>query len=210
MQKTKPCLNCEKTIIKPQNESLKNWETRHKYCSKSCSAIHRLPGKKTIFTKERHYVPPTAIKKGQQLSPTTQFKKGIIPWAATHRELMPPPWNKGKRFEAVTGPKHHNWKNGISKLTEKIRKLPEMQNWKMEIFKRDNYTCQKCFRFRKAGDRVEIQAHHIKQFSLILKEEKIQSVESSLKCNLLWDINNGVTLCKECHKKEDKLIKNQY
>lgn len=33
---TKKCLQCNKEFEKPYNESLINWNTRHKYCSKEC------------------------------------------------------------------------------------------------------------------------------------------------------------------------------
>jgi hypothetical protein len=97
MQYTKPCLQCGQTIIKPQNESREAWEKRHKFCSRSCSAIYRQPGKLNEFTKERHFVPVSAYKKGQHASPGTEFKKGIIPWSKLHPEKMPTPWNKGTK-----------------------------------------------------------------------------------------------------------------
>jgi hypothetical protein len=33
---TKKCLFCGTEFSKPQNESRKNWETRHKFCSREC------------------------------------------------------------------------------------------------------------------------------------------------------------------------------
>lgn len=77
---TKQCLLCGKTIIKPQNESQKNWETRHKYCSKSCLGNYRSRfegfGKKTQFQAGQKAINP--IKKGQHLSPRTQFKRDDV------------------------------------------------------------------------------------------------------------------------------------
>ena len=78
MDKIKPCLQCGKTIKKPQNESLKNWLNRHKYCSKICL------GKSFVHLKEHRFKIGhkfgKRIKKGQHLSPKTQFKKGAVPW----------------------------------------------------------------------------------------------------------------------------------
>lgn len=52
--------------------------------------------------------------------------------------------------------------------------------WRSTVFERDDYTCQKCG--KHGGD---LQAHHIENFRDNL--------------NLRYDINNGVTLCKQCH-----------
>lgn len=90
----------------------------------------------------------------------------------------------------------HNWKGGITSLNQIIRTSGEYKEWRLQIFGRDNFTCQKC------GARgVYLEAHHIKGFSKILKEYKIITFESALQCFELWNLNNGVTLCEECHKK---------
>ncbi len=53
--------------------------------------------------------------------------------------------------------------------------------WKDEVFKRDNFTCQKC------GTDKKIIAHHHVPWN--------ESIE------LRFDINNGQTLCRTCHMK---------
>ena len=93
-----------------------------------------------------------------------------------------PSWNKGKKFPQISGNKHHNWKGGCSSINEKLRKSIEYQQWREAVFKRDKFTCQKCF---KIGGKLH--AHHKKSFS---------------KYPLFrFDINNGITLCKLCHLK---------
>ena len=59
--------------------------------------------------------------------------------------------------------------------------------WRKKVFIRDNYICQKC------GDKRYIEAHHIKLWSKYPK--------------LRYKVNNGITLCKCCHKKEHKKCK---
>lgn len=196
--KTKPCLNCRKIIIKQQNESLKDWENRHKYCSRRCCRLGKDPWNKNLRTG---LVPRTAIKKGQHLSSKTQFKKNMVPWNKNTKGLMAIPWNKGIRH-SVFGNKHWNWQGGKSKLSTSIRNLPEMKNWTRNIFKRDGFTCGKC---EQVGG--TLHAHHIISFSLILKKYAISTIKQSLDCRELWRLSNGKTLCIKCHKKTKSYLR---
>lgn len=99
--------------------------------------------------------------------------------------------SKGK----FSGDKHWNWKGGISVLITNIKNCDKYSEWRTQIFGRDNFTCQHC------GNRGSwLNAHHIKKFSLILEEHNITSVEEALNCESLWNIDNGITYCKNCHK----------
>jgi len=101
-----------------------------------------------------------------------------------------------KRSQKQRGEKCYNWKGGITPLTKIIRECYKSVEWRTQVFGRDNFTCQKC------GVRGSwLEAHHIKSFSSIIKEHNIKNLEDSIKCNELWDLNNGITLCKECHSK---------
>ena len=55
------------------------------------------------------------------------------------------------------------------------------KTWRTSVFERDKYRCVNC---GKIGG--ELQAHHIKSYA---KHKDVR-----------LDINNGVTLCKNCHK----------
>ncbi len=108
------------------------------------------------------------------------------------------PWNIERCREQFSGDKNYNWKGGISKIDKSCRCMSEYKQWRSDCFVRDNWTCQTC---RISG--VYVTVHHKKSFSKIIKENNIKNVLDARKCSELWDINNGVTLCEDCHKLTD-------
>lgn len=79
-----------------------------------------------------------------------------------------------------SGENHWNWQNGKSAENTIIRNSKKYKLWAEAVKKRDNYTCQICF---KRG--CYLHSDHIKPFSLYP--------------NLRFDVSNGRTLCKDCH-----------
>lgn len=94
------------------------------------------------------------------------------------------------------GPLNGSWAGGVSKVSESIRKLDKYKAWRLDVFERDRFECVLC------KSKENIQADHIKPFSVILREDNIDSIENALSCEKLWDRMNGRTLCGECHKKQ--------
>ena len=94
------------------------------------------------------------------------------------------------------GEENSQWKGGITPFKHKIRGSPNYRQWVSDVYKRDYWTCQTCN--KKGG--IKIEAHHIKKFLFICEENNIQTYEQAMDCKELWDINNGVTLCVDCHK----------
>lgn len=92
------------------------------------------------------------------------------------------------------GSKSHNWKGGISKINELVRNMLEYFIWRSQVFERDNWTCQTC---KKRG--LYLEAHHNKELNKILQDYNIKNVSQARKCKLLWDLDNGVSLCEDCH-----------
>lgn len=107
------------------------------------------------------------------------------------------------RIYEIKGEKNPMWQGGITKLSFAIKNLKEYKEWRENVFKRDNYTCQCCGRRSKVGDKVFLECHHLKPFSKILKDNNILNLEDALKYEELFDIDNGQTLCKKCHKNTD-------
>jgi len=118
------------------------------------------------------------------------FKKGIIPWNKGKKGLQTA-WNKGKKHSMISGEKHHNWKGGITEENHKIRTSLEIQLWRISVFTRDNFICQK---YKTKGGKL--CAHHINNFS----EKK----------EIRFAIDNGITLSEKAHKEFHKIygIKN--
>lgn len=124
----------------------------------------------------------TRFKKGQSVSPETQFKKGRKSWL------------KGKSHLVIKGDKNPSWKGGITSLNKAIRSSFKYRQWRSDVFMRDNFICQRC---DARGN--YLHSHHIKSISEIIEEYELKSIEDALNCEELWNINNGKTLCIDCH-----------
>lgn len=91
----------------------------------------------------------------------------------------------GRPHPNALGSKNHRWKGGITPLNYKIRHSLEYKLWRKAVFERDGYQC-----IWGAGKHGKyIQADHIKPFTLYPE--------------LRFAIDNGRTLCIDCHKKTD-------
>jgi 5-methylcytosine-specific restriction endonuclease McrA len=103
---------------------------------------------------------------------------------------------KRKISKMSKGENGSNWQGGKTKLQTIIRECLKYRLWRNCVFEQDGFTCQYC------EDRgCYLEAHHLKKFSDIINEHKIRSIESAEKCKELWDIDNGLSLCRNCHNK---------
>lgn len=112
-----------------------------------------------------------------------------------HYGQSPSDETRRKMSEALKGDKCYNWKGGITALNHAIRTCLQNRDWIMTVFKRDNFTCQHC-----GATKVYLHAHHIKLFADIMQENNITTLEEAIACPELWDVDNGVSLCEECHR----------
>ena len=84
-----------------------------------------------------------------------------------------------------------------------MRTMHKYRLWKLDILKRDKWTCRKCFKYgRYKYNKVRLDVHHLEPFYLITKG--IKTVEQANDNVKLWDIDNGIVLCVDCHKVETK------
>ena len=98
----------------------------------------------------------------------------------------------------LTGENSPNWKGGKTSVNKlffnKIRSLKEYQIWRSRVFQRDNWTCKTC----NKNDCI-LEAHHKKSLYEIIRDNLLTTIEQAKECLGLWDIDNGVTLCCDCH-----------
>ena len=78
------------------------------------------------------------------------------------------------------------WKGG-PECSRVERATHEYRQWRASVFYRDNYTCAKCGARNGSGKSIEVNAHHINNW----RDNPDKR----------YDIDNGITLCEECHNK---------
>lgn len=117
---------------------------------------------------------------------------GIIPSEKTRKKM-----SKNNGMKGKFGKQHPKFNpNLTNKERQNQHNISGMCIWVKKVKSRDNYTCKKCGYKGKPNDNIMI-AHHINNFKNF-KEQRL-------------DINNGITLCKDCHRsKLGKGIHNIY
>lgn len=102
------------------------------------------------------------------------------PKSLKHREAV----SEVRKAKGVAkGSLNPNWKGGITSKAESLRKSDLYVAWRIRVFQRDDYTCQGCGD-NKGGN---LEAHHILPRSKFIDQ--------------IFVDDNGLTLCKDCHKK---------
>lgn len=86
----------------------------------------------------------------------------------------------------LVGDKNPNWRGGVTKYDEYKSSIKgfkyKMRIWSSNILERDNILCKMC------GCDDNLEAHHI----IPVRELNIED---------LFNIKNGITLCRKCHMK---------
>lgn len=188
--------------------------SNRKFCSEVCSRANWKNSRNNsilvscVVCGKEYYAWPSRLKEEKDkccskecaniLMKKTSFFSTNNPSKTDKRKLEISNQHRGSRC--------YWWMGGTSPLRTKIYRSDIFRNWRKEVFKRDNWTCQECGVIGGC-----LQAHHIKPFSDIVKENNIKTLEDALHCKELGNIDNGITLCKECHKLTDSYgWKNQF
>jgi len=134
-------------------------------------------------------IPWNKGKKGLQKNPAliklNKSRRGISRSVEVKEKISKT--KTGKPNPAVSGDKNRHWKGGINPINNTIRKSREYKLWRIAVFERDNYTCRWCGIKSGIGIKVYLEAHHVKLFSEYPE--------------LRFAIDNGITLCRDCHNK---------
>ena len=121
-------------------------------------------------------------KLGTSWTPSEETKKRMS--LASVKRWQNPSYRKQR-----IGKNNHLWRGGVTPVYKKIRSSLEYKLWRQSVFERDSYTCIWCGAKSQKGKVVVLQADHIKPFAYFPE--------------LRFAIDNGRTLCVDCHKKTD-------
>ncbi len=122
-------------------------------------------------------------KKGNKASIETKLKMSLAQKGKLHKGGWKLSQETREKMRGRTGEKNPRWKGGITPKNKLLRSSVEYVLWRESVFKRDDYTCVSC------GVRgCVLNAHHIKPFATYPY--------------LRFAIDNGETLCDDCHRKE--------
>lgn len=131
-------------------------------------------------------------KKGEGKN-SAHFNKGHKPWNKNLKGIHLSPeseWKKGQK----------PWNAGQFKdydLLRQIKNTGKIKDWKVIVKERDG-KCMDC------GSTENLNAHHMIPIIKIIEDYKINNIYEALECDFLWDLNNGRTLCENCHIEHHK------
>lgn len=167
-----------KKICKNCGKEFEVWNYRKdtaKYCSNKCNYIG-LKGR-IMPLKIREKI--SNSEKGRIFSKEHKLKLSL------HAKSRKPKYGKDA----------YAWKGGKTSIQRCIRENYRKKHWVKTCLERDNFTCQLCN--HRGGD---LEVHHKFPFAKILDTYQIKTIQDAIKCDFLWNITNGLTLCKSCHK----------
>jgi len=206
---SKSCKECGEVFFKKPTHSMRAWNERTKYCSRTCSNKHTLlDGSKQPSLESRRRGEQNNKWKGGKLSFDcktcgVQFNvdrdRGD---AKTCSQDCNKEYRKSEEFRnnlsIVQRAKYPEGRTFERSFTSLLRTCSRYAQWREKVLQRDDYTCKGC---SKRGGKLHVD--HIEAFVVILKRNNVQTHEDALWCEELWNVDNGQTLCLPCHYKTD-------
>lgn len=135
----------------------------------------RMSGTQNPFYGKKHSVEVKKIIKEKRALQDMSWRKD---WHPPEESIIK---NRLAHIGKNTGASNNLWRGGTTSENHKIRNSWEMKLWKQNVFKRDNYTCQKC---GVRGGNLEVD--HMMPFASFP--------------NLRLEEWNGRVLCIGCHR----------
>jgi len=133
---------------------------------------------RTAEIQKKSALARVGLKRGK--SKQLQFRQIFAPETLSNPEMRS---KQSLAKKGKFGDLCNNWRGGTTKDRQLAMGRPEYKNWRISVFTRDNFCCVICL------SNKDIQADHIKEW-----------------CNypeLRYEVSNGRTLCKSCHKLTD-------
>ena len=153
------------------------------YCSKKCmnnNLSKILFGKNNPFYGKKHTEETKQINREKHKGKIGYWTGKKRPPISNETRIKLKASNKNATPPHFLREKSSNWKGGITPINKRIRNSLKFIIWRNKVFKRDCWTCQKCYYISR-----KLQAHHLYNFSQYKSKRFI--------------IKNGITLCNNCH-----------
>jgi len=170
----KPCPKCGEFIAKKSTMCISCTLKERNKTSKQRKAV----SKRWAGEKREEWTEERKEEQSKRLCGVNRTPEQKLEYSLSKTGDKNPQW--GRR-----GKEAGNWRGGKMAEMLLLRRSFEYKEWREKVFERDNYTCQNC------GDKQgrNLEAHHIKDFVLYPE--------------LRFEVSNGLTLCKKCHKKTE-------
>lgn len=172
LQKTSTCANCGKHVHKTLLQLFKFKNTKHKFGGMFCNQQC-----KEQYRNQNHTIAVNCHYCGKQIT-VNKFKyesqkQFYCSWSCMQQEKS-------------------SYKESYKKISHYLRTTSSYLKWKNAVLDKDNHKCIEC------GSEDDLQAHHVYSLYDICKENNF-NIEKILNSEIFNDVNNGKTVCVQCH-----------
>jgi len=140
-------------------------------------------GKPSGASGKRWYLSAEARRKMSESHKGMRYSKERNKKVSESRKKIMTEELKERISKSESGKNHWNWEGGQKRYKHSCI-ARQYKKWRLAVFTKDNFTCVNC---QKVGG--YLIAHHAKGWAKYPK--------------LRYKINNGITLCKNCHSLTD-------